>query len=152
MIEQFKDEYRWLSNFTPCEIVYENLTYNSVEHFYVAMKSTNPKIRKALSEGLYEYPNGDEVILETPGQAKRFGRKFLVREDWDDIKVSTMEYALRQKYSQEPYKTKLLETGEEKIQEGNTWGDKFWGVDIQNGEGRNTLGKLLMEIRKNIKD
>lgn len=32
--------------------------------------------------------------------------------------------------------------------EGNTWGDKFWGVC--DGEGENHLGKLLMEVRAEL--
>lgn len=143
MIEQFRDEYRWLSNFMDCEIEYEGTVYNSVEHFYVAMKTTDPEIRKEISE------------LETAGKAKRFGRKLekdgLLREDWDDIKVSIMKYAIEQKYSQEPYKTLLIETGDEEIQEGNTWDDTFWGVDLETKKGRNTLGKMLMKLREDIK-
>ena len=150
MIEQFRDEYRWLSNFQPCEIEYEGRTYPSVEHFYVAMKSTNPEIREALSKGLFRYPNGDEIILKTAGQAKRFGQKFLIREDWEDIKVSTMEFGLRQKYGKDPFKSMLIATGDEEIQEGNTWKDTFWGVNLETKKGRNTLGKLLMSIRKDL--
>jgi predicted NAD-dependent protein-ADP-ribosyltransferase YbiA (DUF1768 family) len=36
------------------------------------------------------------------------------------------------------------------IQEGNKWGDTFWGVDLKTGEGQNHLGKLIMDIRDEL--
>lgn len=60
-----------------------------------------------------------------------------------------MEIFLYEKFSY-PYLRKwLLETGEEELIEGNNWGDKFWGQ--VNGIGENHLGRLLMEIREEIK-
>lgn len=135
---QFKDEYEWLSNFSECKIEYEGIKYPSVEHFYVAMKSTDPEIRSEVSK------------LTTPGKAKRFGRKLEIRPQWEDLKVSIMKYALDEKYSQEPYKSLLIETGDIEIQEGNMWGDTFWGIDLESGEGRNTLGKMIMSIRTEL--
>ena len=137
-IEQFAGEYRWLSNFWPVTIQYEGITYPSIEHFYVAMKTTDIELRREISE------------LESAGRAKRFGRKIDIRPDWDDIKIQIMEFGLRQKYSQEPFKSKLLSTVGLDIQEGNTWGDTFWGVDLNTGEGQNILGKLIMKIRKEL--
>jgi len=137
-IEQFRDEYSWLSNFSPCDIIYEGISYPSTEHFYVGMKTTDILLREEISK------------LETPGKAKRFGRKIDVRDDWDDIKISTMRYALDQKFSKDPYKTLLIETGDMEIQEGNFWQDKFWGVDFETKEGKNILGKMIMKIRDSL--
>lgn len=139
-IEQFAGEYRWLSNFWLVEIEYEGIKYPSVEHFYVAMKTTDIELRKEISE------------LETSGKAKRFGRTMSIRSDWDDIKVQIMEYGLRQKYSQEPFKSKLLSTVGLDIEEGNTWNDTWWGVNLDTGEGKNILGKLIMKIRGEISE
>lgn len=61
-----------------------------------------------------------------------------------------MRECLEQKFAQEPFRTWLLETGDEPIQEGNYWGDSFWGVDKKKGQGENWLGKLLMEIRDRL--
>lgn len=33
---------------------------------------------------------------------------------------------------------------------GNNWGDKIWGQ--VNGQGRNLLGQILMEVREEIKE
>lgn len=45
---------------------------------------------------------------------------------------------------------KLLATENALLVEGNTWNDTYWGVC--NGVGKNTLGQLLMKIRRNSKD
>ena len=38
-----------------------------------------------------------------------------------------------------------------KLVEGNYWKDTFWGVDEKLG-GKNHLGRILMEIREELKD
>ena len=73
-------------------------------------------------------------------------------ENWIDIRYDIMNDCLIQKYKQEPYRTKLLMTGNQHIEEGNAWGDVFWGVDIQTREGLNILGELIMEIRDDLRD
>ena len=40
-ILEFQGEYRWLSNFSPCEIILDGITYKSVEHAYMSAKSEN---------------------------------------------------------------------------------------------------------------
>lgn len=92
----------------------------------------------------------DEGI--SPGRIKRMSRKICLVRNWDLIKVKVMRECLEQKFSQEPFRSMLLETGETYIQEGNFWGDTFWGVDIETGEGRNILGQLIMEIRAALKN
>jgi len=39
MIKEFQGEHRWLSNFTPVNILYKGYIYSSVEHAYVSAKS-----------------------------------------------------------------------------------------------------------------
>ena len=58
-----------------------------------------------------------------------------------------MAECVKQKFNQEPYRTKLLETGTLHIQEGNRWNDKFWGVCLKTNKGENHLGKLIMDVR-----
>jgi predicted NAD-dependent protein-ADP-ribosyltransferase YbiA (DUF1768 family) len=43
----------------------------------------------------------------------------------------------------------LIDTGDQELIEGNWWGDVIWGVC--NGKGENHLGKILMEVRKELK-
>lgn len=138
MIEEFQGEYRWLSNFAPVNIEYDGITYPSVEHYYQAMKSDKQYIRKKIAG------------FEHPAQAKKYGGK--LNPDWTFMeKITIMELGLALKFSQEPYKSKLLETENQYIQEGNHWGDTFWGVDLDTGEGENFLGDLIIKIRSKLK-
>lgn len=140
MIRKFEKEYRWLSNFTPCTIILGGITYPSVEHAYMSAKSNDVR---------WYLKCADENIK--PGKIKKMSKDIFLVENWDSIKVEVMRECLNQKFSQEPFKTMLLETGDAYIQEGNFWGDKFWGVDLETGEGENNLGKLIMEIREKSK-
>ena len=57
----------------------------------------------------------------------------------------------RAKFMQNPNLARLLiETGDATLIEGNTWGDRVWGVC--DGVGENRLGRILMRIRSEIKD
>jgi ribA/ribD-fused uncharacterized protein len=129
------------SNFQPSPITLRGTTWSTVEHFYQAMKSEDPveqrKIRK----------------LEKPGQAKRAGRKVTMRKDWEKIKESIMMEALRAKFAIPDFKQSLLsEEGE--IVEWNKWHDNEWGsclcAKCRHKEGRNKLGKLLMQLREEL--
>ena len=60
-----------------------------------------------------------------------------------------MRQLLHVKFSLVPLKNALLATGEVLIVEGNTWNDTFWG-QCPVGNGKNWLGNILMEIRKEL--
>lgn len=141
MICSFKGEYGWLSNFAPVEIEFEDQLYSSLEHAYQAAKTFH----------------GVERILiqraETPGQAKRLGRKISIRCDWDQVKEDVMLSLLQKKFRTEPYRSRLVGTGSEVLVEGNLWHDLFWGKCFcgkHEGEGLNTLGRLLEQVREEI--
>ena len=57
---------------------------------------------------------------------------------------------MRRKFQIPSLRDKLIATGDAYIEETNNWGDEFWGVC--HGFGENMLGKILMEIRKEIVD
>lgn len=141
-IRGFSEEYRWLSNFYEViPFVYDRIEYKTTENFYQAMKTLDKDLRIHIA-GL------------TPGQAKRFGnpenKKIFLREDWLGVKYHAMEFALRQKFSQDKFKDFLLSTRDIYIEETNTWNDVFWGCTPE-GEGQNNLGKLVMQLRKELK-
>jgi hypothetical protein len=135
-IDDFNGNYRFLSNFYPCTVEYEGITYPSNEHYYVAMKTTDLNLRREVAN------------VSTPGQVKRFGRAMEIRPDWDSVKLQVMEYGLRQKFSDPSLAQMLKDTGDAQLVEGNTWGDTYWG--ICKGVGHNYLGKLLMKVREDI--
>ena len=134
-IKEFKGEHRFLSNFyvSPGEKL-------SLEHVYQALK-TNDK-------------TWQEIIMaaQTPVEAKQFGRQAPLRPDWEGIKVNIMHSLVYAKFaSNEDLKKRLLNTGDAFLEEGNNWGDTFWGVDLKTGEGQNFLGDILMTVRNEIK-
>ena len=152
-IDKFQGRFAFLSNFYPCKIVHQGITYPSTEHYYVAMKVNDDQV----INGQF-YPKADvrEMIahVSTPGQVKRFGRTLKLRKDWDDVKLEVMEWCLREKFKDEKLKEMLLQTGDEELIEGNYWHDNFFGscsCEKCGNKGENNLGKLLMKIRSEIK-
>ncbi len=136
-IDSFSGAYRFLSNFYPAKVTYGDMEYNTVEHGFVAAKSLDVEIRKQVRGFTH------------PGDAKHYGRRIALRADWEEVKVDVMFSLLREKFATEPRRQQLLDTGEAELIEGNTWGDRFWGV--YNGEGKNMLGKLLMQVRAELR-
>lgn len=137
MISQFRGEYNWLSNMYSVKIVYDRKLFNSVENAYMFAK--NDKDEDWLHFCLNNPPN----------ICKKESKNIPIREDWEEVKLGIMYNLLLQKFKQEPFRTKLLATGNENIQESNYWNDKFWGVCLKSNPnvGENNLGRLIMYIR-----
>ncbi len=148
MIDKFEGRYRFLSNFYPCKIEHQGIIYPSVENFYVAMKVNDQQ----LINGKY-YTPGDfrEMIarITNPAEVKKIGSKVKLRTNWDEKKLEVMNWAIRQKFKEETLSEMLLSTGDQELIEGNWWKDYFWGVC--NGKGENHLGRILMEVREELK-
>lgn len=138
MIDNFEDEpNRFLSNFYEMAFDYQGKTWPTVEHAYQAMKTQEPAMREAIR------------FAKTPGLAKRMGRGIVLRKHWEAIKIGLMHELLRAKFDNPDLAQRLLDTGNEYLREGNTWGDKFWGT--VSGVGNNWLGLLLMEVREELR-
>ncbi len=143
MIDSFQGENRWLSNFWYSPILMpDGFRYPTVEHAYQAHKSAIKEERSPFTI------KSDPDQQMTPGQAKRAGRKLTLRGDWEDIKLEIMRRALELKFTIPDLKAMLIDTGDEELIEGNTYGDVFWGVC--RGKGENNLGKLLMDVRRRL--
>ncbi|AUR93647.1 hypothetical protein NVP1188A_79 [Vibrio phage 1.188.A._10N.286.51.A6] len=142
MIKTFSGDDQWLSNFSKLEapLIHGGLKYSTVEHFYVAMKTLNLRDRKTIASCKYV------------SDAKILGRDLTLRPNWDEQKERVMLAALRWKFSKynPTLRQKLIDTGTQKLQEGNYWKDKYWGVYLVDGEGKNRLGILLMQVRDEI--
>lgn len=136
MINSFEGKYAFLSNFYEHPISEGSLTFPTNEHYFQAMKTLDLAERIAIARA------------GTPGQSKRMGRSVKLRSDWEDVKLSVMETALRLKFADPELAAMLKATGDEELVEGNWWNDTFWGVC--NGVGENNLGKLLMKIRAEL--
>lgn len=140
MIKEFRGPYRFLSNFFPCTMEYKGEVYRSSEHAFQSAKFDDPELKKIIR------------TQEKPSEAKRIARVMdkEKRKDWGSIRVDVMREVLKIKFAKQGFRDQLLATGDQELQECNTWGDKFWG--ICDGEGSNWLGKLLMEIREDIRN
>lgn len=136
-IDKFDGEYAFLSNFYEAPMVIDGITYPTNEHYFQAMKA------KSKAEHL------KIAAAATPGEAKRLGRKCELKPNWEQIKDRVMLIGLFEKFTQNPQlKKRLLETGNAKLIEGNTWHDTYWGVCY--GVGANKLGELLMALREDF--
>ncbi len=138
-INYFRGNYAFLSNFWEVPVTYQGLTYGNSEAAFQAQKCrTEEEKIKFIGLG--------------PSDSKKLGRRVLLRPDWEDVKQSVMEEIVRAKFTQnEELKQLLLSTGEQVLEEGNTWHDTFWGVDARTGEGQNHLGRILMKGRDEVK-
>jgi ribA/ribD-fused uncharacterized protein len=136
VIDQFIGRYYFLSNFAPLPDE-DRLT---TEHLFQAEKAMWPDERWHV------------LNAPSPGAAKKRGRRVELRPNWEDIKDEVMRRLLVMKFSIPPMSYKLTGTGDADLIEGNTWGDKYWGVDLNTGRGYNMLGRLLMEIREELKN
>lgn len=137
-IDSFRGEYFWLSNFYFCHVIYDHEIYVSVEHAFQAAKTLDLEERKNIRKA------------STPSLAKKIGKTVKLIKDWENVKLDIMKELIHCKFGITELMIKLLNTEDKILIEGNTWGDKFWG--ICNGEGENNLGKILMEERKWLKE
>lgn len=138
-VTSFQGEYRFLSNFWPCEVTFEGKVYSTTEAAYQAAKTLDESIREIFTS-------------YNPFKAKKAGQSLEVRDDWNYKKVEVMLELQRKKYSDSNLKDLLLSTGDYYLIEGNTWHDNFWGDcscdKCKNIEGLNVLGNQLMIVRK----
>jgi len=135
MIGPFKNEYEFLSNFYPSIIFYDGFIYPTVEHAFQASKTMDYDLRLKI------------CLAETPGKAKKIGRIVKLRSYWHEIKIIIMKDLVIKKFDIPELRMKLIETKDEELVEKNWWND-----GVCNGVGENNLGKILMEVRNNIRD
>ena len=143
-ISAFRGPHDFLSNFYAADVELEGAEYPTVEHAFQAAKTADFAERRAIKNA------------KTASEAKRMGRKIKRRSDWFDVSLVIMEMLVRQKFTRYPeLKSKLLETGDIKLIEGNNWNDRFYGAvyDTKRNEwvGENHLGKILMKVREELK-
>lgn len=135
IINAFRKEYFFLSNFYKCNVTYNGITYNSSEAAFQAQKC--PARARKFSK------------LDA-SDAKAMGRHVTLRRDWESVKDNVMYEIVKAKFTQnENLKERLLATDDSELVEGNDWNDKYWGVC--NGVGKNMLGKILMRVRMELK-
>lgn len=141
MIDSFRGEYGFLSNFYEEPIVFEGITYPSSEHAYQASKS-----QSILTRNLFTNPR------LSPLGAKRLGSKIDIpdKRDWATRRIFNMRAVVAVKFDTRTWLAdRLLDTNDHELVEGNYWGDTFWGRVA--GRGENWLGRILMLQREDLR-
>ncbi|MES2272731.1 MAG: NADAR family protein [Chlamydiota bacterium] len=166
VIEFYKSETNpqtaFLGNFSECSIG----PFGCSEALYQAAKYMDPRgsisdwgnrrIFEKFSEYLdkskgqgKELDKLGDAAWRTGYEASKDRRNYEVRSDWIGNNVTIMENILRLKYTRNPILQEyLLATGDAVLVE-RTDRDEFWG-DGRNGQGKNMLGKLHMELRTEL--
>lgn len=141
-IAGFRGAYRFLSNFEPCRVDFEGITFPTVEHAFQAAKTLDRAERARIA------------AMASPGEAKRAGRHVKLRQDWEEAKQHIMLDLLRTKFAPgTELAGKLLATGDSALVEANTWHDNYWGSCncLRCGsQGKNMLGISLMAVRDEL--
>jgi ribA/ribD-fused uncharacterized protein len=140
-IKAFRGDYRFLSNFWIAPFEYNfgewgTFKVKTVEHGYQALKARDQK----------DFLN--IIQMSSAKETKIEGKIIKLRKDWDTVKLELMFGLVKAKFESTPFlKQELIATYPERLIEGNTWGDIYWGVDTKLG-GENHLGIILMAIRE----
>ncbi|HEY7156864.1 MAG TPA: NADAR domain-containing protein [Gemmataceae bacterium] len=134
------DEYGCFSNFAPYPIMLDGKRWPTSEHYFQAQKFDDPQHQEDIRR------------QKSPMIAARMGRdrKKKLRRDWESVKVSIMRKAVRAKFMQhDDIRAVLLSTADAKLLE-HTEKDDYWG-DGGDGSGKNMLGRILMEVREQLR-
>ena len=141
----FKNDTK-LTNYYMCNVKIDNLTFSSSEAAYHAEKFLDKDIKKLMTKLI-------------PDEAKHVSRELVrfIRPDWDNVKYDLMKKIVTEKFKQNPECLKdLLCTGNMELIEDTTgWHDNIWGEctceECKSKEHKNYLGKILMEVREELK-
>ncbi len=135
------EEYGCFSNFSAHPLRIGGNLWPTSEHYFQAQKFKEVEYQEKIRK------------TNSPMIAARMGRdrKKPLRRDWESVKVGVMRDAVRAKFTQHAdIREILLSTGDAKIVE-HTERDSYWG-DGGDGSGKNMLGRILMEIRDELKE
>jgi ribA/ribD-fused uncharacterized protein len=133
-------EYGCFSNFSKHAIHLKGKRWPTTEHYFQAQKFAGTEHEEEVRK------------CKTAREAASMGRsrKLPLRRDWESVKDRVMLDALRAKFTQhEDLKATLLGTGDAKLVE-HTAKDSYWG-DGGDGSGKNRLGRLLMQLRDELR-
>jgi ribA/ribD-fused uncharacterized protein len=135
-----KDYYEFTNFYQPpTPIIINGIPWPTSEHYYQAMKFTNPQLQEQIRNA------------PTPRKAFQIGQTHKKRSDWNNISLDVMRTAVRAKFSQDSKLEKLLlDTGDKVIVEDAGKNDAFFGAG-GDYKGHNHLGRILMEVRQELR-
>ena len=131
----------YLANYSNHGFYKDGVYYKTVEHYYQSQKYNNDQIKNKI------------INAETPKEASTIGRdKNNIRIDnFKNIKNDIMYDGVLEKFRQnKDIRSKLIETRNKEIRE-MTIDEYYWGVG-KDFTGKNTIGKILMKVREQIKE
>lgn len=140
IIDSFRGEHYFLSNFYPASVPFRGVVFPSSEHAFMTAKTDDPDSFRAI------------LNAPTPGDAKKMGRKVPLIADWDTVRYAVMYEVLLSKFTHNAdLRARLLATRGALLVEGNTWHDQTWGSctcpQHEDVPGDNALGVILMSLR-----
>lgn len=147
----FHSEHAWLSNFFPCQIEIQGLTFKSAEQAFQYTRAIHLKDTH-LANLILRSRNAKEAKLLSHGNNK-------TTPEWDNDRFDVMRHVVTQKFTQN-YELggRLVSTGQHNLIEATI--DGFWGAkasitskSIRDGTwmGANFLGKILVEVRNELR-
>ena len=146
---------REFSNMFEAPMQIDGVTFQTVEHYFQWSKA------KMFGDAEIE-----KKIMKTPSpkSVKAYGKKVknFKKEEWEEKKDGIMKTAVRAKFTQHPeLRAKLLATKDAPLGEANPR-DKYWGIGTgadtakakvpSKWPGKNKLGEILMELRKELSE
>lgn len=149
-----KLEHGWLGNMSPYPLVFNGIEWRTSEALFQSLRFKDKAIQEAIR------------VEKSPMSAKfvmKANKEHITTEPHSVKDVRNMKMCLKLKIETYPeLKKLLLDTGdlviiEDVTKRGDVGGNLFWGAMlVENGDGfhwvgKNTLGKLWMEIRTELK-
>lgn len=159
MIERFRGEYFPFSNMYPLSTWIEadcGVMVPTSEHAYMANRFRDTRVQLAIAAARGSDVNNTQY--KDGLAAKRLAHEFiaagekLVAADFV-ARIALMKRVVSSKINaNNDVRSLLLNTADELIEEGNDWGDNFWGVSpAGSNNGQNNLGRIYMELRAELK-
>jgi len=128
-----------MNNFCKAKMTIYGKIWETVEHAYQAQKTLVPGEQNKI------------WATASPREARNMGQLVQIRPDWNEVKDQVMTECVYAKFTQHPnLKEQLLATADEELVEDSPV-DWYWGCG-KDGTGKNMLGKILMKVRKELRD
>lgn len=123
------------------------MTYDSAEHAYQVAKAKDLKTKNWIKDA----PDPSHAAIAGHGLLP-----WMIVKNWTEKKVERMREVLEMKFNGSILRQKLLDTGDAELVEDSK-SDGFWGLGrvyktAPYRRGKNMLGKMLMEIRADIRE
>jgi ribA/ribD-fused uncharacterized protein len=143
----------WLSNMSPYKIVVDDIFWKTAEAYFQSLRfAPDDNVRETIR--MQKSPMAAKMVAKDNAS-----RMVVVPLSEDDVENMRITLRLKFRCNQIPLEANLLLTGTRTIIEdcrGRTDGSgAFWGAsELPNGllYGQNRLGKLLMELRNEIRN